>query len=217
MLIGSIPLLIDVPRVTWYACGFNADTGWHIKRRTIPDHIIYIVLSGQIEVTLDGETKIWEAGQTAWVNALVAQQARGTHSSGTRFFVSRLHITLPDGRPLLAPQRDYLIPTPRGLLPTLDTCMDLHSLPGAIAAQRLRWQLADAMAQIMSTHDLQQQHNGQLPSVGLSHEQRHATHTWLQDHFSDDPQASDLADICQLELTTFRRHFQRTYGCNPRT
>ena len=81
------------------------------------------------------------------------------------------------------------IPTPHGLLHTLDTCMDLFSLPGDIATQRLRWQLADAFAQILAINEVQRQHKGHLPSVGLTEEQRREMHTWLYDHFADDPQA----------------------------
>ena len=42
---------------------FHAGPGWRIKPRTIPDHIIYVVLSGSIEVVLDGQQKIWQAGK----------------------------------------------------------------------------------------------------------------------------------------------------------
>ena len=94
--------------------------------------------------------------------------------------------------------------------------MDLFSLPGEIAALRLRWQLADAFAQICASNEILQQHKG-LPSVGLTEEQRREMQTWLYDHFADDPQVSDLAKLCDLQPTTFRRHFQRTYNCSPRT
>ena len=175
------------------------------------------MLSGSIEIDIDGRKKVWEAGHTAWVSANVPQQARCVSDNGTRFFVVRLHITTEDNTVIEAPRSDYLVPTPRDLLNTLDTCMDLHSLPSAISRQRLRWLLGDVFAQILQTHEFLSQMKSSASKVGLTHQQRRTMQTWLYDHLTEEPQVSDLAKLCGLEPTTFRRHFQRTYGQSPRT
>lgn len=188
----------------------TARKNWQIQDRCIEDHIIYAVHAGTIRIILDGHEHQWESGSIGWVSPGVQQSAHGVRPTGSavRFTVLRVYLA-HGGEPLMAPQQHLCVPQQAALLQCFEQLEDLmHTTPHRVAL-RQRTVLTTLFAGMM---DAAQQDS----QSGLSARRRHKLYSWFADHLSHQPSASDLAQVCELSPSHFRRVFRAEFGCTPR-
>jgi hypothetical protein len=189
----------------------TAHASLHFDQRTICDHILYYVISGEIQATIAGQQQQWPEGTATWVGPGIPQSAHANGCQHLKFFTLRVHMRHKNNSVLIAPQDSLLCAVGPSLLNILDDCADMLRLPGPYAALRVRWRLADCFAQMLAA---QQEHR---QASGLTYDQRRIIERWLQDHLAHHPTPADLATETHLSPATFRRKFRITYGCSPRT
>ena len=191
----------------------NLSAGWMIKPRTIRDHILYIIVGGAVEINVNGTPYLWKAGQCAWVGPGLWHTAKAHNHQPVHCFILRWHAAKKNGEILSAPQEPLQQNTPPDLLAAADELWRLRQSDGPLKDLRLRCRLGDMLSQFLDHYATK---GDEEHGAHLSREQCQHIQAWLTTHLAHHPVAGDLAHICDLNPVTFRRRFQRSFGCSPR-
>ena len=198
-------LLADKHPLQWtLVANDQVQPGFGFLRRRIPEHLIWFIIGGRIDVDIDGTHFPMHSGSLLWLPPDVRMSAylvpHTTPKTAFSFRFSHPGVT-SDTKPLL-------ITNASETRPLIDRLYRQANLPGPAAQQQARLLLHVLWHECLQIHQ---------PREGLTTHQQQQLIEWLDQHLAHDPRPSDLAEVVQLSSDYFSRRFRACYGLSPRS
>ena len=181
---------------------------WFIEPRSHDDSLIYLILKGSCVGALNGEPCRWQAGSLWWVAPQVHHHFNPGPDGELDMYVFRWHLGIKQW-----PFEYLQINDGLSCQPLFDQLLDVWHHP---AQEYADLQFRCALAQfLIGISDIAARNIAH--GRGLSLLQRQYCYEYLAHHVAHDVKPEDLARVCKLALSHFRRRFKQSFLCSPRT
>ena len=180
---------------------------WFIEPRKHNDSLIYLILEGSCSGYLDDQTCTWSSGDLWWVPPQVAHSFKPDPGPELHMYVLRWSSSLNSW-----PQQSIRLAQGLACEKTFKQLLDIWHDPAPHRLLRMRAGIAQLCLCISAALEDPTEH-----AAGLSYEHRQQCYSYAAKHLLHNVQAEDLARICGLQLSYFRRLFKRSFHCNPRS
>lgn len=181
---------------------FRLDSSWSILPRTHDRHVLYSLVSGDLETTIDQRHMRWHPGDAFLLGPGTPHEIHLPEGQKQVVFDAvRFHVAVA------APCPWYHLVAFPSLSSTIDVVHSASRLPGACQSFRIRAALAGLMAVVVERIVHQQ--------GGLKERDIARILDLAQGNSLASPE--NLAQAVGLPLHTFRRRFTTSFGENPRS
>ncbi|MBI3832255.1 MAG: helix-turn-helix transcriptional regulator [Planctomycetes bacterium] len=188
---------------------------WHVQRRAIPEHLLYLFTEHVCEGVVAGKPLRLEPGSFVWVMPGVLHEfriPRGQPAFGMFHF--KIAMQMP-------PKKDNAAPRLRSNFIYLPNAQELQSAcAGLVREAHRNTPLARLHARawllLLMGEALRLADAAGPAAQTLSERQRQLLGAYVREHLAKRPRPSELAGVLRLSPDYFARIFRKTFGIPPR-